>query len=127
MKIKKMMCMENILLTTIFKVIGYILLFTGCFFEFIGAVGVLRFPNFFSRIHAATVSAVGGTVVPLIGLFLIVLTHSEMGWTRYYLAFLCIISAILILLVAPTGSQILLKTAYKKIENCEKNYGENKC
>ena len=92
--------------------IGASLLLLGGFFELIGAVGVLRFPDFFSRIHAATASAIGGTIVPLIGLALILTTRFEMGWSRMYLAFLCIVSAILILVIAPAGSHALIRAAY---------------
>lgn len=91
---------------------GAILLIIGGFFELVGAIGILRFPNFFSRIHATTASAIGGTVAPLIGLALIALAQVEMGWTRLYLAFLCIASAVLILFVAPAGSHALIRAAY---------------
>lgn len=92
--------------------IGASLLLLGSFFELVGAVGVLRFPDFFSRIHAATASAIGGTIIPLIGLALILITRFELGWSRVYLAFLCIVSAILILVIAPAGSHALMRAAY---------------
>ncbi|MEM4501918.1 MAG: monovalent cation/H(+) antiporter subunit G [Ignisphaera sp.] len=105
------------------ELVGIVLLLIGGFFELTGAIGVLRLPNFFSRIHAATASAIGGTVVPLIGLALVALAQIEMGWERVYLASLCIVSAILILLVAPAGSQALMRAAcmsrYREIEDDE--------
>lgn len=107
------------LLTDAVELLGVALLLTGGFFELTGAIGVFRFPNFFSRIHAATASAIGGTVVPLIGLMLIALARVEMGLSRFYLVLLCIVSAVLILLVAPAGSHTLLRAAY--ISRCRRS------
>lgn len=91
------------------ELLGLALLLVGAFFELVGALGVLRFSNFYSRIHAVTVTVFGGTVTPLIGLALILLSRPDLGEGRVYLALICIASSIIILLVAPTGSHALLR------------------
>lgn len=108
-------------LTLFLEFIGSILLLLGCFFEFIGAVGVLRLPNFFTRAHATTSSAMGGTVVPLIGLSLISLAQTELGWGRIYVASLCLITAILILIIAPAGTHAITRAAWISEINKRKN------
>ncbi len=45
-----------------------LLLVIGCFFLVVGAVGVLRFPDFFTRIHAAGVCETLGSFATLLGL-----------------------------------------------------------
>jgi multicomponent Na+:H+ antiporter subunit G len=45
-----------------------LLLVVGGFFLVVGAVGVLRFPNFFTRIHAAGVCETLGSFATLLGL-----------------------------------------------------------
>ncbi len=39
---------------TIYEIITIILLVVGCFFFLAGTLGVLRFPDLFSRLHALT-------------------------------------------------------------------------
>ena len=39
---------------TIYELITVMLLVTGCFFFLAGTLGVLRFPDLFSRLHALT-------------------------------------------------------------------------
>ncbi|MEM1532517.1 MAG: monovalent cation/H(+) antiporter subunit G [Desulfurococcaceae archaeon] len=100
----------QLLLETL-KYVGAVLLLLGGFFEITGAIGVLRMPSFFTRMHAVTTSAVGGTVIPLLGIFIVSLTKVELGWSRVYLALLCIASSILILIIAPAGTYALIKAA----------------
>jgi multicomponent Na+:H+ antiporter subunit G len=56
-------------------VLSWILLIGGCFFCFTGALGLLRFPDFFTRMHATSVSETMGAGMILIGLML------QSGWT----------------------------------------------
>lgn len=100
------------ILTLILEFTGAVLLLLGCVFELVGAVGVLRLPNFFTRVHATTSSAMGGTVVPLIGLSLISLAQTELGWSRIYVASLCLTTAILILIIAPAGAHAITRAAW---------------
>lgn len=100
------------ILIYIVRGLGLLFLVLGCFFEFIGALGVIKAKEFFVRAHMTTVSTVGGTVVPLIGVALISLTFVELEIGRIYLASLCIISAIFLIITTPTGSHALMRAAY---------------
>lgn len=101
---------------------GVLLLIFGCFFELVGAIGVLKVKDFFIRAHVATLSIVGGTIAPLIGLALISLTFDELGWSRVYLTTLCVATAILLLITSPTGSHALMRAAY--ISKTRKKFDE---
>jgi monovalent cation/proton antiporter MnhG/PhaG subunit len=50
--------------------IGIILIFAGSIISVIGAFGLLRFPDIYSRTHAQTVMSVGGTCLLLLGVFI---------------------------------------------------------
>jgi multisubunit Na+/H+ antiporter MnhG subunit len=49
-------------------IVSWIFLVSGSFFCLTGAVGLLRFPEFFSRIHAASLTDTLGASLILIGL-----------------------------------------------------------
>ena len=94
-------------------IIGAILVVIGAICDLIAAIGFLRFPNFFVRLHAATIGAIGGAVVPLFGVTLIALVSDYLGTFRYYVAGASFITAIFILLAAPTGSHALASATHK--------------
>lgn len=47
-----------------------VLLLTGGFFVFVGGFGVMRMPEFFTRMHAASLTDTGGAALILVGLML---------------------------------------------------------
>lgn len=55
-------------------IIAWVLIIFGGIFAIIGALGALRFPDFWSRLHAASVTDSGGVILLLIGMGM----HS--GW-----------------------------------------------
>lgn len=55
-------------------IVSWIFLVSGSFFCLTGAVGLLRFPEFFSRIHAASLTDTLGASLILIGLMF------QAGW-----------------------------------------------
>ncbi|MEM0380438.1 MAG: monovalent cation/H(+) antiporter subunit G [Desulfurococcaceae archaeon] len=94
--------------------IGLTLLTIGTIFDLIGSIGLLKFPNFYIRLHAATIGAIGGAVVPLIGLALIALSLGpDVLPNNYAISGACFVTALLILIVAPTGSHALAYATHK--------------
>lgn len=106
------------------RYLGLTFVLSGCFFEIIAAIGVLKTRDFFVRAHIATVSVIGGTIAPLIGIALISLTLGELGLGRLYLATLCIATSIFLLITAPTGSHVLMRAAY--ISKTKRKFDENR-
>lgn len=97
------------LVTEIFLAIGAFLLVLGGVLSIIGAIGLLRFPSYFVRIHAVTVSVIGGSVVPLIGVaFLSYGVHGQDGVVTSLGA---LGTAAFIFLTAPVSSHAIARAA----------------
>lgn len=75
----------------------------GSFLIISGALGVLRFPDFYTRMHAAGVTETLAAVLIIAGLML----HA--GWGLVLFKLLMII--LFILLTSPTASHALVKAA----------------
>jgi multicomponent Na+:H+ antiporter subunit G len=84
-----------------------IFLIIGTFIILSGTIGVLRFPDVYSRLHAATKSSTLGVSGVLIGSFLYVL--SDMGVFSGKL----ILGIIFVLLTAPVGGHMISRAAYR--------------
>ncbi len=54
----------------IVEIISWILIVSGGAFTLIGAIGTLRFPDFWSRLHAASVSESAGMILLIFGMCL---------------------------------------------------------
>lgn len=94
-------------------IIGGILIIIGAFCDVMAALGFFRFKNFYVRLHALTVGAIGGTVLPLIGVSILSAGCEFLGVYRWYIAGGSIVTAILILILAPTGSHAIARAAYR--------------
>lgn len=89
----------------ILDIISWILILLGSFFCLTGAAGLLRFPDFFTRIHAASLTDTMGASCILLGLML------QAGW-GLVLAKLIII-LLFSLLAGTTASHAMAKAALK--------------
>ncbi len=92
--------------------VGEALVLIGAIFDVIAAIGLLRFPNFFVRLHAATIGTIGGAFVPLIGVSIMSLGCGFLGPTRFFVAGGAFVTALLILFLAPAGSHLLARAAH---------------
>lgn len=93
--------------------LGEFLLVIGVIGDLIGALGLLRFPNFFVRLHAATIGAIGGAFYPLVGVTLIAIGADFLGAYRWFIAGSSLTTALLIALLAPTGTHALARATYR--------------
>ena len=57
-------------LALVVEIVSWMLILVGSAFTIIGAVGTLRFPNFWSRLHAASVSESAGMIFLVMGMCL---------------------------------------------------------
>ena len=86
------------------EVLSWIFLVTGSIFVLIGGIGLIRLPDFYTRIHAAGITDTMGAWLILIGLMF------SAGWT--------LISAKLLMLLfflaatSPLASHALAKAAF---------------
>jgi len=86
-------------------IIGNVLLGIGAACALIGAMGIVRLPDVYNRLHAQTVSIVGGAIMVLLGISLIE------GLSLYSLKALTI--ALFIFLTSPVGSHAIARAAHK--------------
>lgn len=93
--------------------LGEMLVAIGVFCDLAASIGMIRFPNFYVRLHAATVGTIGGAFVPLIGVALIALGAEWLGTYRFFLAGASIVTAVLIIILAPVGSHVLARAAHR--------------
>ena len=87
----------------IFQIISWVLISGGTFFTVVGAAGTLRFPDFWARLHAASVTDSGGVVLIVAGLCL----HE--GWTLVTVKLLII--AIFLFITGPTSTHAIANAA----------------
>jgi multicomponent Na+:H+ antiporter subunit G len=79
----------------------------GIFASFVGALGLLRLPDAYTRMHAATVSVIGGAVVTVFGLALF------LGASNPISSLKVLIIAAVIFFTSPVGSHAILRAAHK--------------
>lgn len=88
---------------TIMEILSAGFLCAGMFFSLTGAVGLFRFPDFFTRIHAASVTDSLATMLIIFGLML-----QTVNWI---VAVKLVFILMFLLLTSPTASHALAKSA----------------
>lgn len=78
-------------------------LLVGGLFCLVGGIGLLRMPDFFTRMHAASVTETLGVGLVLLGLLL------QAGWTLVAVKLLMV--GLLVFFVSPTASHALARAA----------------
>lgn len=82
---------------------SWILLVTGGLFCIVGAVGLLRMPDFYTRVHAASVTDTLGAGLILLGLIL------QAGWSL--VAAKLVMVGLLIFFTSPAATHALARAA----------------
>ena len=90
-------------MSLVLDIISWVSLALGGIFCVIGAIGLLRMPDFFTRMHAASVIETLGAGLILLGLCL------QAGWTLITVKLLML--GVLILFASPTATHALAKAA----------------
>ncbi|MFD1217491.1 MULTISPECIES: monovalent cation/H(+) antiporter subunit G [Microbulbifer] len=91
------------MIDSIISMLSGLLLALGCFFMLTGAIGVLRFPDFYSRMHAAGVTDTLATFLTISGLMLVA------GWSLALFKLGLIL--LFIFFTSPTASHALARSA----------------
>ncbi|MCX8191327.1 MAG: monovalent cation/H(+) antiporter subunit G, partial [Nitrososphaerales archaeon] len=60
----------------ILEIVSYVVMIAGLFCSTIGSIGLLRFPDIYTRIHAANVTIIGGVLLLSSGAALFMLTSN---------------------------------------------------
>lgn len=83
---------------------SFFLLLVGCFFILVSSIGLIRFPDFYSRIHPAGQSDTIGQGLVLLGL----LIYEGVSFDTIKL----LIIIVFVFIVNPTATHALAKAAY---------------
>ena len=85
------------------EVVAYVLIFAGAGFCLVGAIGVMRFPDVYARMHAAGITDTLGALLVVFGLMLLAGFSQASVKLAFILAFLWMAS--------PTATHALAKAA----------------
>ena len=90
-------------MTSAFYLLSAVFLAAGAFFCLVGGIGLLRMPDFYTRIHAASVTDTLGAALILLGLMI------QAGLTLVAAKLAMI--GLLLLLTSPTATHALARAA----------------
>jgi multicomponent Na+:H+ antiporter subunit G len=85
-------------------IVGYVFITVGAIFDFFGCVGLVRFPDVYNRLQAATKCVTLGTIFILVGTAIVAATPT--------IAIKAILCAVFILITSPTGAHALARGSY---------------
>ena len=91
------------MMQTVLDVVSWAAMITGGFFGFVGGVGMLRFPDLFTRLHAASVTETLG-----MGLLLLGMLAQAPDWL---VAVKLLMLGVFLLITGPTAAHALAKAA----------------
>ena len=96
--------------------ITYVLLGIGLFFNLVAGLGLLRFPDFYTRLHAGTKCTTFGSIF-VIGAVILqaVAAWAHGGWASpdSVLAIHAFIALVAILITNPTGAHAIARAGYR--------------
>jgi multicomponent Na+:H+ antiporter subunit G len=102
------------MLSEIVDIIVYIFLAIGVFFNLLGGIGLLRFPDVYTRLHAGTKCTTFGSIFICGSVILLGLKYWYFGSTDgSVLAIHTAAALIAILITNPTGAHAIARAAHK--------------
>lgn len=90
---------------TVADVVGGVALLVGAFFSLSAAIGLLRFPDLLTRMHAGTKPQVLGVLLTLVGVGLVVRSGLDVG--------MLVLVGLFQLLTIPVGAHMVGRAAYR--------------
>ncbi len=102
------------MLSEIVDIIVYIFLAIGVFFNLLGGLGLLRFPDVYTRLHAGTKCTTFGSIFICVSVILLGLKYWIQGSTDgSVLAIHTAGALIAILITNPTGAHAIARAAHR--------------
>lgn len=86
-------------------VVGIVFIAIGLGFDFLGCLGLVRFPDVYNRLQASTKCVTFGTCSILLGTFLV------LGFTSAGIK--CLLALLFVVLTSPTASHVLARASHK--------------
>ena len=91
----------------IFEWIGVILILIGSIVSLISAIGIIRFPDIYSRAHAATKTTTLAVLITLVGTFIYV------WFGERYMSVRLMLGIVFVFITAPISGHLILRAAYR--------------
>jgi multicomponent Na+:H+ antiporter subunit G len=95
-------------MTEVISDIGYLLIVIGIAFDVLGCLGLMRLPDIYNRLQAATKCVTFGTCAILVGVALRAIMDTE----NVAIAIKAVLCAIFVLLTSPVAAHALAKGAH---------------
>lgn len=89
------------------EIISVILIFLGTVLSFLSAIGLIRFPDVYTRAHAASKSSTLGVIFTLTGAFLFFLLEMQ------YFSIRLFVGIFFVFLTAPVAAHVICRSAYR--------------
>ena len=100
---------------TLLLVILYLFLITGIFFNGLGSIGLMRFPDVYTRLHAATKCTTFGSIFTSMAVIIFGFYFWKVSGDSKYgvLALHTIIALGCLIMTNPTGSHAIARAAHR--------------
>ena len=92
--------------------VSRVCLLAGTFFALTGAIGIVRLPDFYSRLHPAGKSDSLAQTLILTGLLLQIFSNQAFAVFGYFGAIKLVFIIVFLLLTTPTATHAIAKAAY---------------
>ena len=93
-------------------IVAKILILVGLFFLATGVIGFIRFPDFYSRMHATGKGDTLGCFLVIVGLIFYTLNHG-FGWHEIVQSVKLLIIVVFWFIASPTATYALLRSTYE--------------
>ncbi len=93
----------------------WIFISVGLLFNTLGVLGLLRFPDVYTRLHAATKSTTFGSIFTSLAVVIFALWNFYQGVGEGYLSFALhtLVAIVCLLLTNPVGAHAIARAAYR--------------
>lgn len=93
--------------TEIIKLVAALIILFSSIISVVSAIGIIRFPDIYSRAHAATKTTTLAVLITLTGTFIYILVNES------YMSIRLILGIIFVFLTAPVSGHLVLRSAYR--------------
>ncbi len=92
---------------TLSEFLSVLLIFIGTFVSFLSAIGLIRFPDVYSRAHALSKSSTIGVVVVLLGTLIFFVSQEG------YFSIRLLLAIFFVFLTTPVSAHVIIRSAYR--------------
>ncbi len=100
---------------TILSIILFLFLLIGIFFNGLGSIGLMRFPDVYTRLHAATKCTTFGSIFTSLSVIIFGFYFWKVNGDSKFgvLALHTIIALVCLIITNPTGAHAIARAAYR--------------